>query len=93
MNGMVGGRSRVSTLDEPPRRTVNQETLEYYAMAEDSEDPFTAYISFYHVLEFYYDEVYKKKLVDEMKNRLTDRAFRIKTIKRYMIWIYGLAKK
>lgn len=42
-----GGRSRVSTLDEPPRRTVNQETLEYYAMAVDSEDPFTAYRSLY----------------------------------------------
>lgn len=83
-----GGRSRVSTLDEPPRRTVNQETLEYYAMAVDSEDPFTAYISFYHVLEFYYDEVYKKKLVDEMKNRLTDPSFSYKNDKK----IYDLAK-
>ena len=73
-----GGRARVNELEEPPRRAINKELLEYYAMAVDSEDPFTAYISFYHVLEYYFDEVYKKRLVKEMKDRITNPGFSYK---------------
>lgn len=83
-----GGRARVGSFDEPPRRTVNQETLGYYAMGIDSEDPFTSYISFYHVLEYYFDEAYRKRLVDEMKNRLTNPSFSYKDEDK----IYALAK-
>lgn len=83
-----GGRARVSQIDEPPRRTINQDTLEYYAKAVDSEDPFVAYISFYHILEYYFDAVYKKKLVNEMKNKLTDPSFSYKNEKK----LYDLAK-
>ena len=83
-----GGRSRVGEIGEPPRRTVNPATLEYYAMAVNAEDPFTAYISFYHILEYYFDEVYKKKIVDDMKNKLTNPSFSYKNEKQ----IYELAK-
>ena len=70
--------AKANRFDEAPRRTVNQDTLEYYAMAIDSYDPFTAYISFYHVLEYYFVEVYKKNLLYEMKNRLTNPDFSYK---------------
>lgn len=82
-----GGRARISELSEPPRRLVNEETLEYYSMGVDADDPFTKYISFYHVLEYYFDEAYKNKLICEMKNKLTEPSFSYKSEKK----IYELA--
>lgn len=83
-----GGRSRVNELDEPPRRLVNQETLEFYAMAVESADPFTSYISFYHVIEYYFDEAYKKKLIIDMQNRITAADFSYKSESK----LYDFAK-
>ncbi|SDA73181.1 hypothetical protein SAMN02910275_02453 [Butyrivibrio sp. INlla18] len=84
----ISGRNRVRMLDEPPRRTVNQETMEFYAMALDADDPFTAYISFYHVLEYYFSEVYKRKIISEMKDKLTNPSFSYKNESK----LYDLAK-
>lgn len=86
-----GGRSRVNDLDEPPHRTVNQDMVEYYAMAVDSADPFTAYISFYHVIEYYFDEAYKKKLLSEMQTRITAPDFSYKSeskLYEFAKWIH-----
>ena len=83
-----GGRARCDEISEPPRRTVNSETLEFYAMGVDSDDPFTAYISFYHVLEYYFDAVYRKKMISEMKKRITSPDFSYKDENE----LYRLAK-
>lgn len=70
-----GGRARVSSMDEPPRRIVNEDLLDYYAMAQGTEDPFTRYISFYHIIEYHFDAVYKSKLIEEIRNKLTSPSF------------------
>ena len=79
-----GGRSRVSDIDEAPRRSVNPEVLEFYSMALAAEDPFTIYISFYHIIEYYFDEIYQKKLVDDMKERITSPDFSYKNDKKLL---------
>ena len=79
-----GGRSRVSNIEEAPKRSVNPEILEFYSMALASEDPFTMYISFYHVLEYYFDEVYQKKLIDDMKEKITSPDFSYKNDKKLL---------
>lgn len=83
-----GGRARATTFDEPPRRRVNPETLEFYSMAVEARDPFTKYISFYHVIEYYFDDVYKRKIIAQMRDRITDPSFSYKSDKS----IYELAK-
>ena len=79
-----GGRSRVSDIDEAPRRSVNPEVLEFYSMALAAEDPFTMYISFYHIIEYYFDEIYQKKLVDDMKEKITSPDFSYKDDKKLL---------
>lgn len=79
-----GGRSRVSNLEEPPKRSVNPEILEFYSMALASEDPFTMYISFYHIIEYYFDEVYQKKLLDDMREKITSPDFSYKNDKKLL---------
>lgn len=44
-------------------------------MALNSEDPFTAYISYYHVIEYYFAEIFKNKISETIKKRITDPSF------------------
>ena len=66
------------TVDTPPLRIYNSAVLDYYAMAMEARDPFTMYISFYHVVEHYFDEIFRKKLSEEIKDKLTHPDFSYK---------------
>lgn len=79
-----GGRSRVSSLEEAPKRSVNPEVLEFYSMALATEDPFTMYISFYHIIEYFFDEIYQKKLIEDMKEKITSPDFSYKNEKKLL---------
>ena len=65
-------------MDSPPQRIYNREVLDYYAMAMESRDPFTQYISFYHVIEHYFDAVFRRKLIDEIRSKITHVGFSYK---------------
>lgn len=54
----------------------------------ESKDPFSMYISFYHVIEHYFDAVFKRKLTEEMRNRITHPDFSYKSEDK----LYELAK-
>lgn len=75
-------------MDMPPQRVYNAEVIDYYTMAMESRDPFTMYISFYHVIEHYFDAVYRKKLTDEIRGKITSPDFSYKSEKK----LYELAK-
>lgn len=75
-------------VDSPPQRIYNAEVLDYYTMALESRDPFTMYISFYHIIEHYFDAVFRKKLTEEIKDRMTRPDFSYKSEEK----IYELAK-
>lgn len=65
-------------LDAAPQRKYNKDVLDYYTMALESKDPFTAYISYYHVIEHYFDAIYRKKLTEEIRSRITHPDFSYK---------------
>ena len=75
-------------VDSPPQRIYNAEVLDYYTMAMESRDPFTMYISFYHIIEHYFDAVFRKKLTEEIKDRITRPDFSYKSEEK----LYDLAK-
>lgn len=62
-------------VDTPPQRIYNTAVLEYYAMGMESKDPFTVYISFYHVIEHYFDAIFRKKLTEKMRSKITHPDF------------------
>lgn len=65
-------------LDSPPQRIYNKDVIDYYTMAMESRDPFTMYISFYHIIEHYFDAIFRKKLTEEIKNKITHPDFSYK---------------
>lgn len=75
-------------IDTPPQRIFNADVLDYYTLAMESRDPFSMYISFYHVIEHYFDAVFKRKLTEEMRNRMTHPDFSYKSEEK----LYELAK-
>lgn len=81
-------RQRLEDMDMPPLRIYNAEVLDYYALAMESEDPFGRYISFYHVIEHYFDAVFRKKLTEAMRERITTPGFSYKSEEK----LYELAK-
>lgn len=72
----------------PPLRIYNDKVLSYYAMAIKSADPFTRYISYYHVVEYYFDAAFKKNLTEQIKAKITSPDFSYKDNEK----IYDLAK-
>lgn len=75
-------------ISSPPLRIYNREVLDYYTMAMETRDPFTMYISFYHVVEHYFDAVFRKKLTENIREKITHPDFSYKSEEK----LYDLAK-
>jgi len=75
-------------IDSPPQRVYNSAVLDYYTMAMEARDPFTMYISFYHIIEHYFDAVFRKKLTEDIREKITHPDFSYKNEEK----VYDLAK-
>lgn len=75
-------------ISSPPLRLYNKEVLDYYTMAMETRDPFTMYISFYHVVEHYFDAIFRKRLTENIKEKITHPNFSYKSEEK----LYDLAK-
>ena len=51
-------------------RKYTEDVVDYYKQALASNDPYIKYISFYHVMEYFFDEVFKRKLVTDLRNKI-----------------------
>lgn len=65
-------------LGEPPLRSYDSNVVDYYKVAFSSENPYIKYISFYHVIEYFYEEVYRKNIIDAIRNKITNPSFSYK---------------
>ncbi len=78
MGNAIRNRHDTFQLDTPPLRKYNKDVVDYYKQALASNDPYIKFISFYHVMEYFYDEVFKQKMVTDLKNRITHPDFSYK---------------
>lgn len=78
MNNSIRSRTSKTQLDTPPLRKYTEDVVDYYKQALASNDPYIKYISFYHVMEYFYDEVFKRKIVTDLKNKITHPDFSYK---------------
>lgn len=67
-----------STMETIPHREYISDVTDYYRLAFSSTDPYIKYISFYHIMEYFYDEVYKRKIVADLVNKITHPDFSYK---------------
>jgi hypothetical protein len=63
---------------DPPRRTYISDLVHHYQMAISTESPFLQYISFYHILEHFYEKVYNDELIKLIQNEITSPSFSAK---------------
>lgn len=85
---MFSERRPVTEINTPPLRYYVEDVVDYYKQALASRDPYVKYISFYHIMEYFFDEVFKRKVVEDFKNRITDPDFSYKDDNK----VYDLAQ-
>lgn len=74
----LSGRRNSVQIDAPPLRKYSEDVVDYYKQALESSDPYIKYLSFYHVIEYFFDEVFKRKMIFDLKNKITHPDFSYK---------------
>ena len=75
LKGVFRNRPESLDLEKAPMRIYAKDVIEYYKLAISSNNPYIEYISYYHVIEYFYDEVFKKRLIDDIKKKITHPSF------------------
>lgn len=60
---------------DPPRRTYIPELVAHYQMAISTESPSFQYLSFYHILEYFFDILSTEKKIKSIRNEITKPGF------------------
>lgn len=91
----MNNRFRNEELDKlsAPKRIYKKELVEQYNMASITEDPFIQYLCYYHILEHFYEFVYKEQLITIVKEQLTLPNFSIKKDKEIIKLIDRIKEK
>lgn len=58
-----------------PYKSYNQELTKYYHQAIANNIPFTKYLAFYHVAEYYFQTISKQDVFQEIENFITHPSF------------------
>lgn len=78
---LIRQRNRFSEIEkefDPPRRKYISELISYYQMAMASESPYLEFISYYHVIEYFFDTVFNDELVNKIREKITMPTFSYK---------------
>jgi hypothetical protein len=67
-------RSRTDELD-PPRRIYNEDLVAHYVLAVSTDSPSVQFLSYYHVLEHFFEAVFNDELIEKIKAQITHPAF------------------
>ncbi|MQG93109.1 hypothetical protein [Pseudomonas sp. MN1F] len=70
-------RSSVSEMD-PPRRFYNEDLVNHYVLGISTDNPTVQFLSFYHVLEHFFESVFNDDLIENIKNAITQPSFSYK---------------
>lgn len=76
-----------------PKNVYNSELVSYYAEALSSTVLPHKYLSFYHILEFFYERIFSENQIEEAKRIITDVSFSYKRDKDIMRLIKGIQQK
>ena len=65
----------------PPQLLYQEQLVEQYYMALTSEDPFVKLIGFYHIMEYFYEEVYNEDILKSVQHIIQHPGFSAKRTK------------
>jgi hypothetical protein len=63
---------------EPPKRRYSNELILYYQKGVSSESIDHQFLSFYHILEHFFEKIYNDEIIHSIKNELTKPSFSYK---------------
>ncbi|PVE71148.1 methylamine utilization protein MauJ [Priestia megaterium] len=63
---------------EAPKRKYNPNLIDYYNLAISSKDPFISFISYYHIIEYYFDAVFREQQINTLRASITSPRFSYK---------------
>ncbi len=63
---------------EPPRRKYIPSLVHHYQMGIATDNPMLQFISFYQILEYFFEKIYEEELFNKMRNKITDPGFSYK---------------
>lgn len=74
------GRLRRAKVDdiEPPKRKYENDLILFYQKGISSESVDLQYLSFYHILEHFFEKIYNDELIKSIKTELTKPSFSYK---------------
>lgn len=76
---MVGRRITTSTSEfTAPKRVYVTELTNQYYMGLSSKLPFVQFISYYHVMEYYFEKVYNDDMIKSLQDKISSPRFSIK---------------
>jgi len=70
-------RGTASEIEPPKRRYIN-ELVHFYARGNSGESLDYQYLSYYHILEYFFEKVYSDSVVEKMRLELTRPGFSYK---------------
>jgi len=70
-------RTRIEDL-QPPRRKYISDLVYHYQRALSTDLPVLQFLSFYHIMEYFYDSVYNEDLLNSVRKKITDTGFSYK---------------
>lgn len=68
----------INKLQTLPKRIYKESSIDYYRLALSSNEPFSQYLSYYHVLEVFFEGVFKEKLRETFQRSITSPHFSYK---------------
>lgn len=74
---------------EPPKRTYIRDLTYHYQLGVSAESPMLEYLSFYHVAEHFFEDVFHDDLIEAIRDRITRPEFSTKRKKD----IHGLVRE
>ncbi|MBR4583730.1 MAG: hypothetical protein IKO34_07980 [Bacteroidales bacterium] len=78
---------------DSPKRTYNPELLEYYNEAISSTILSHQYLSFYHILEYFYEKIFSEDQIKKVKEIITDVSFSYKNDKEIVKLIKAIQQR
>lgn len=70
-------RSRIEDI-ESPKRKYQQDLILFYQKGISSESADLQYLSFYHIMEHFFEKIYNEDLLQSVKDKLTTPSFSYK---------------
>ena len=77
---------------DAPKKSYTPNLVNKYISALESSEPISQFLSYYHVLEYYMDEIHKKSVIEYFKNEITKPIFSYKKDPAVMKVVNGIWK-